>query len=314
MGLITFRGKKGYRVQSIRRRKRFWQGLVYPLAHFPEITEPYERRIQLVGRDQATKELLAESFASLLGVEKWEYTETALTLPNLGPTPSFLYVPGWRRVQDMDDSLFSGGRASKLWQVTEKLDGFTIIVYKLDKDSEWLRHLPALPAGCPATMEDSEGHRYGVCGRKEDYIDRDSNVFWEAAKTAGVLDKIHRFGVRNVAVHGELVGSSIEGNTMNYAEGRHEFVVFSVWDIDARHYLHPRRTVNLCKELGVRHVPVHGYVRMYNFAKNLSELLKKADGKSPLGGVREGFVFKSMDNGLESFKVISNDWLRLTGK
>lgn len=53
---------------------------------------------------------------------------------------------------------------------------------------------------------------------------------------------------------------------------------------------------------------------MYKFANSMEKLLTKANGRSGMyGGISEGFVFKSLD-GDEQFKVISNEWLALTGK
>lgn len=286
------------------------QGLVYPLVFFPEINVPYKARVRAIGCEEATEELLSKSFARLLEVEKWEYTETAESLPNLGPPPGFIYWPGWIRIQNRDNSVFSN--ETKIWQITEKLDGVTMIVYKLAKNTPWATYIPDLPPDCPTSMQD-EHYRYGVCNRQEDMIDRDDNLYWQTARQSGVLDKIHEFGLRNVAVQGEFVGATVEGNTMHYPDGLHEFVVFGVWNIDTATYLEPRRVVELCDKLGIKHVPVVAYTSLKGYARNVQDLLKKAEGRSKFGGVREGFVFKSLD-GAEQFKVISNSWLSLTGK
>ncbi|KAK4150663.1 RNA ligase-domain-containing protein [Chaetomidium leptoderma] len=308
----VFRGKEGYRVKSRRDGKHLSQGLIYPLVEIPEIDIPYKARLQAIGPATATDELLSKSFSQLLGVEKWEFTETAETLPNLGRPPAFIHQPGWSRIQDVERMIFSRPKQKKTWQITEKLDGITMTVYKFAKDSPWADCLPALPTDCPPTMQD-EKNRYGVCNRREDMIDRDDNLYWQTAKKSGVLNKLHGFGLANVAVQGEFCGHSVEGNTMNYPEGEHEFIVFGIWNIDTGRYLHPKQTVELCKKLGIKHVPVLGYSPLGNYARDVHELLEKAEGKGKFGGVREGFVFKSTD-GTEQFKVISNSWLSLTGK
>ncbi|KAK4098828.1 hypothetical protein N658DRAFT_476495 [Parathielavia hyrcaniae] len=308
-----FGGQKGHRVKSARIRHRLSQGLVYPLREFCDIATPFEERAEVVGRDAAKEELMAKSFAELLGVVKWEFTETALALPNLGSTPAFIRMPGWSRIQDVEAEWFSPRWRRKMWQITEKLDGVTMTVYKIAKDSRWAAGcLPALPADCPSTMQDNK-NRYGVCSRKEDFIDRPDNVYWQTAKASGVLAKISRFPLPNLAAQGELVGSSIGGNTMQYPEGEHEFVVFAIWDIDRGAYLRPRRVEELCRKFGIKHAPVVGYCSLNEFARDLDELLRKAEGEGKLDGVLEGFVFRSMDSA-DSFKVISNSWLSLTGK
>lgn len=305
----VFRGNHGYRVKSQRHGAHLSQGLIFPLDDFPEIRD----HVRVAGTDVATAQLLGKSFAGLLGVEKWEFTESAASLPSLGRPPSFIYLPGWERIQNIERSIFSTAGRKKVWQISEKLDGVTMMVYKLAKDSGWASCLPALPVGHPPSMQD-EKNRYGVCSRREDLIDRDGNLYWDVAKKSGVLDKLCNFGLANFAVQGELCGSSIEGNTMNYPEGKHEFVVFGMWNIDTGKYMPPKEFAGLCSKLGIKHTPILGHSSMDRFACNVSELLSKAeDGTSGFGGVREGFVFKSLD-GTKQFKVISNKWLSLTGK
>jgi RNA ligase (TIGR02306 family) len=300
-------------VKSQRHGSHLSQGLIFPLADFPEISLPYDDRVRTAGNEAATAGLLAESFADLLGVVKWEFTENAASLPSLGKPPSFIYLPGWERIQNIERSIFSNSGRKKVWQISEKLDGVTMMVYKLTNDSEWTSCLPALPAGCSPSMQD-EKNRYGVCSRREDLIDRDGNLYWQVAKKSGVLDRLCSFGLANFAVQGELCGSSIEGNTMNYPEGEHEFIVFGIWNIDTNTYMPPKDLAALCDRLGIKHTPILGYSSMQGYARNLYELLRKAEeGTSGFGGVREGFVFKSLD-GTEQFKVISNKWLSLTGK
>ena len=308
----VFRGKEGFRVRSIRHRKLFSQGLVFPLGEFPEINTPYLDRIRTVGRTTATNELLSTSFAKVLGVEKWEFTETAPNLPNLGRPPDFISMPGWHRVQDVESVIFARHNRKITWQITEKLDGVTMTVYKFAKDSHWATHIPSLPADCPSSMQD-EKSRYGVCGRLMDMIDREDNVYWQAARKSGILDKLRQMEMPNVAVQGELCGATIEGNTMKYPDEEHEFVAFSVWDIDEASYLRPREAAEWCEKYGIKYVPVVAYTTIRKFARDVHDLLEKAEGEGKFGGVREGFVFRSVD-GRMHFKVISNSWLTVTGK
>jgi ATP-dependent RNA circularization protein (DNA/RNA ligase family) len=100
---------------------------------------------------------------------------------------------------------------------------------------------------------------------------------------------------------------------MNYPEGQHEFIVFAIWDIDKGKYLVPKLTRAICERHGIKHAPVLGYSRFYEYASSLDELLKKAEGPTAMGGIREGLVMSSLD-GVRHFKVISNEWLVKTGK
>ncbi len=60
-------------------------------------------------------------------------------------------------------------------------------------------------------------------------MDTPDNLYWQMAKQSGVYAKIHDLPLANLVVQGELVGSSIEGNTIGYPEGEHEFFVFGIW-------------------------------------------------------------------------------------
>jgi len=57
------------------------------------------------------------------------------------------------------------------------------------------------------------------------------------------------------------------------------------------------------------------YYKISDFAGNMKALLEKANGvgTGAFGGISEGFVFRSLD-GKHHFKVISNEWLAVTGK
>ncbi|KAL2270283.1 hypothetical protein VTJ83DRAFT_2467 [Remersonia thermophila] len=276
-GIVTFRGRQGYRVRSTRVFGRLSQGLVFPLACFPEINRPYQDKITAVGYRAATEELLSRSFAETLGVMKWEFTERAESLPSLGRPPAFIRPAGWPRIQDVEKSVFASKKREKLWVITEKLDGVTMTV-------------------------------------AEDLMDRDDNLYWQTAKASGVLQALPRIdGLPNIAVIGELCGSSIQGNTMNYPEATHEFAVFAMWDIDQARYLPPGKTLEICKRHDLKHTPVIGVMTIGEVAKDAGELLRKAEGRGCYGGIREGFVFHAFD-GADHFKVISNAWLLQTGK
>ncbi|AEO66214.1 uncharacterized protein THITE_34535, partial [Thermothielavioides terrestris NRRL 8126] len=305
----VFRGKEGFRVKSRWFKNHLSQGLIWPLREFDEIYLPFEARAKVVGEQAAFDELRDKSFADLFGVVKWEYPESAKDLEDLGPAPGFIRMPGWRRIQDVEETVFCNKNLQKEWQITEKLDGVTMTVYKISRNSKWARSLPDLPADCPPTMQ-KEQSRYGVCIRQRDFVDRDDNLYWQAARQSGALDGIQKIDMPNVAVQGEFCGSSVLRNSMQYPDGEHEFVVFAIWDIDKARYLGPRETVELCDKLGIKHVPVVGYVALGGYARDTKELLEKAEGRGRFGGVREGLVFRALD-GSGSFKVISNSWLRL---
>lgn len=115
-------------------------------------------------------------------------------------------------------------------------------------------------------------------------------------------------GIKDVALLGELCGSTILKNTMGFPEGEHEFFAFDIYDIGKQKSLPFEETQAIFKRLDIPHVPVLGRVRMCDFARNLNELLRKAEGTGCMGQNREGIVLTSAKDGSQT-KVISNSWL-----
>jgi hypothetical protein len=190
--ITTFNGKPGYRVISTVKGKYLSQGQIFRLSRFWDINGPFLARIEQVGRKVATQELMARSFEDILGVVKWELAEEAVTAGVIGTTPAFVVNPSWFRAQNIEQEIFAPSWRNKVWQVTEKLDGVSMHVYKVAAGSRWFGCLPILPQGqeYPATMRNGRGH-VGVCSRVQDFLDRPGNLYWDAAKgRSSVASKI----------------------------------------------------------------------------------------------------------------------------
>ncbi|KAM0819985.1 putative RNA ligase-domain-containing protein [Seiridium cardinale] len=95
---------------------------------------------------------------------------------------------------------------------------------------------------------------------------------------------------------------------MGFDSGQHHFYAFAIFDIDNQVWLPPQRTVEVCKNLAIDHAPVITRSKLGDFAKDVGELLHKAEGKGVRGNNREGLVLKALDNSF-AFKVIANNWL-----
>ena len=269
---------------------RVSQGIIFPLSAFPEITTLYGALASQVGLSAATATLLATSFDALLNITKWEPTPLAI-IPGktLGLCPNFIPQPIWPRAQNIVDQIFPSH--NKVYQISEKLDGLTMHIYKCTT----------------ATPE------VGVCSRVHNFVNTPSNLYWTTAHTSSILSKIHTIPHPNIVIQGELVGSTIEHNSMNYPPNTHEFIVFAIWDLDTGSYINPKTVEEMCRELRIPHVKVLDYAPMEKYASNIEELLEFACRIGKFGAAREGLVFKSMD-GEMTFKVVSNEWLGITGK
>lgn len=339
--LTTFCGRRGYHVVSQVLAGELSQGLLQPLGALPAALDAVEAlaRAHRCGRQEAMAMTAAQgglpgmAFDDILGVVKWEVPFEARGRV-LGSAPAFFPRPACERAQNIPELFFPRPAFQDtrkpdydaVFQVTEKLDGVSMTVYRVALGSRWHRALPALDDGAKQQQQDEEGARadgsggarWGVASAAQDLDRRGGDVYWQAADRLGlpkVLDKMTARDMPNIAVQGELVGPTVKNNSLGFDEGaEHQFFVFAIFDIERQRYLDPRAVVAICEELGLPHVPVVGYMSLDEFAGSLSELLAKAEGVSMRGTTREGLVFKSMRDDGFGFKVISNKWLLEQGE
>jgi RNA ligase (TIGR02306 family) len=108
-----------------------------------------------------------------------------------------------------------------------------------------------------------------------------------------------------VAVQGELMGPSIQGNREGFKE--HRFFVFDIYDIDNQFYIDSISRRIACKNYGLDMVPT-----LYEAAgapNSVEEGLALAEGPSINHKIREGLVWKCNEDPSFSFKTISNKYL-----
>ncbi|KAI0133739.1 RNA ligase-domain-containing protein [Xylariales sp. AK1849] len=330
--ITKFEGQEGYLVRTFMVRGHISQGLVYPLNQLPEVEKYAKMKMKNMGYNDNAIDVnwvntigFQLDYSTVLGVKKFEenFVDSAL---GFGRAPIFFPQPGCERAQNIV-ALFEKYGDTK-FQITEKLDGVPMTVYKVKRSSQWFNALPRTRGIWTAHGRPT----YGVCSRHEDYEDTQDSLFWKAARDQGIIGKLgmierelfprnlreHGYGADsgsrpNFAIQGELCGHAIASNSMGFEEGKHYFYVFGIYDIDRQRWVPRNETLRVCQKLEIDHVPVIGRMKLKNFATNYDNLLKKAEGKGGMGKNREGLVFRTMDNSL-AFKVIANSWLLEYGK
>lgn len=151
------------------------------------------------------------------------------------------------------------------------------------------------------------GKHFGVCSRNLELKDND-NTLWKLAKKYKLEKKLSK--LTQHAIQGEIIGEGVQKNP--YKIVGQDFYVFNIWNIDERRYLTSDERINMCNELGLKHVPILYNIKLKNFT--MDTLIKYSEGKSMLNvsHEREGLVFKSntlINDNTVDFKVINNKYL-----
>ena len=258
-------GSEGFRLRTIRLREQLSQGLILPIHILP------------------LGELVSEGMdvTEMLGIVKYEPPIPAeLEGEAKGSFPSFLRKTDEERIQNLSDKYEEIKNFGKNFYVTEKLDGTSATFYF--KDGE-----------------------FGVCGRKWEFLDSDSNTFWKVARQLNLEESLSKLGY-NICIQGELIGEGIQSNPYKMRGQSVRF--FSAFNIDEQKNIPFTKFLILMEELGLKTIPVLDY--NFELPNTIDELLLIADKKSELNGNfdREGIVIRSYDRKI-SFKVISNQFL-----
>lgn len=126
------------------------------------------------------------------------------------------------------------------------------------------------------------------------------------AQKYNIEEKLRMFP--HLALQGEVCGPSIQKNLLGLKEV--DFFVFNVIDIKHRCLLPLPEMLSVCKELGLKFVPIVEQSDSFAYT-DIKELLVKAEGKYPnTKNEREGIVVRSLVvEDKISFKVINNAYL-----
>jgi RNA ligase (TIGR02306 family) len=292
--IIRYEGQDGRRLTSTMVKTHISQGAIFHLKLFPEIEAALSNPDNGVG---------GRDFSEILGVKKWEHTGDRAE-DHHGMFPVFIQKTDMVRVQNCPNLFIKDKYETLIYQESVKMDGASMTCYFICKDSPFYKSLPELSPDCASQAQVVlfDQGRFGVCSRNNDLKPSAASIYWQAAIHYGLPRKLAALGL-NIAVQGELVGSSLQQNQHGYAEGEHEFFVFSVFDIDSQQRWDPADVERLAETSQLEHVPVLGYHTIRSIARNHNDLLCRANLHPD-----EGLVFKCINDG-RWFKVISNHYL-----
>jgi RNA ligase (TIGR02306 family) len=273
---------EGFRLRTIKLRKQISQGLIIPIP----VDFPYYK---ITNGNVVTIEDYEElDLTDYFGVVKWDPPVPATLSGKVkGNFPSFIPKTDQERVQNLRTKDIIP-YINDMFEVTIKLDGSSMTFYH-------------------------NNGKIGLCSRnlELEWENDQSTTFAQTFINMNIVSVLPELG--NIAIQGELMGPGIQGNRENLKT--HKFFVFDVYDIDTGSYYDSEKRQALVEALrsngvNIDHCPV--LEPMNALRSTIDYLLNFAEGKSINNEVREGLVFKSIQNPNFSFKAISNQFLLKT--
>jgi RNA ligase (TIGR02306 family) len=267
-----FEGIKGERLRTMKLRGQLSQGLLLPISVLTTTSpDTWQDPSSFEGSD----------VSELLNIQKWERPMNAqLAGMARGNFPIEIPKTDQERVQNLKKEIAAAVEAGTLFEVTEKLEGSSMTVYRIRGE-------------------------FGVCSRNLDLKEEGGTTFWQVARELDIEGKMNAVDKNwELAIQGELIGPGIQGNIYNLSKP--QFLVFDVYDIRHGKYMDPDIRRVFIERMGLKHVP-H---LITSKVVSVEMLLNLAEGKSDLNPKqeREGIVFKEVNGGM-TFKAISNKYL-----
>lgn len=296
---FEFLRPKKFRVRTLKMAGVISQGICFPLSILPERDKPYELGedvTDIIGikqyepdQDKESEELIASQkksskhYPAFLMRMPW-FRKLVLPKPKKGGFPSFISKTDEPRVQNMPWVVDQDIR----WVATEKVDGqsgtFALVRHKgLFRDK----------------------FEYIVCSRNLRLTVQDNSSYWVVSDKYQIKNALRNMiGDRDwVAIQGECIGPKVQKN--KYRVKDPDLFVFNLLYPTGR--VDSLRAKSICENHGFNFVPIVDV--NVKLPDTVDGVLAYADGQSMLADtLREGIVFRSND-GKQSFKAVSNQFL-----
>ena len=338
----AFMERKHYKVKTMKLGKFnvVSQGLLMPLGEFPELGIPDKTDGGVIDVDIDLTDTLHITYAEVEDNKRKAAPNPNAKYQSMAARHQKIFRQEWARWMMRRDwgrkvmFLIFGRKKDnpkyfpKHFEFVHPTDEERVenMPYILESDEPWVRTTKLDGTSTTFILErkkhrklwDREPYEFFVCSRNVRQLDpdqscyHDSNVYWEMAEKYDIknkmIDMINKTDCDYIAIQGETVGESVQGNPHKLT-GRH-FYAFNFitsdcgrWDsVKARDFLSER-------SYSIDWVPIVD--TEYYLPKDMEEMKLSADGPCELEGAtgpREGYVYRSID-GKRSFKNVSREYL-----
>lgn len=316
--------REGLKIKTIKLRGVISQGLLMPLAKFPEITSRIiEGKFLTCTKDEWQNELdkicaesnepldvvpyakedylvepIGANVTKLLHVEHYDEVKEQLQPETGSPISADAkgnfptdYCPKTDEIRLQACIDYFETKKGKLFEVTEKRDGSSIS----------FGYCPLIDAEEP----------FMVCSRnlrlKQVKADGTVPMMWKLVQDSGFEEKCKT--VPNLMFQAEFCGCGINKNRDKL--NGYTIEVFRIYDVEKQEFVEAGERKVLCDRLQIPHVPIiEARLDVFNRFHTIDEILPFADGKTARGNPREGLVFKEVGTTHPcTFKVVSNKYL-----
>lgn len=295
--------KDKVRLKTVKLRGQVSQGLALSLSAISKelhdyipVNEEYSFYSDMAGEVEMEGEetLIGCDISKYLQIEKYE-PPISVQLRGIikGFFPSFLKKTDEPRIQT-DPELLERHK-DETFYITEKLDGTSVTYYFKDGV-------------------------FGVCSRRLDLKEDDTNLYWKIAKQYNIEQKMKIID-ENIAIQGEIIGEGIQENKYKL-KGQYLYI-FNAFNIKEFKYLDYGNMMELVT--GMLELDIVPLIHIfYNFDDNttVKNIVDLSKGMSKINSEvsREGIIFRSLEEqsdlkiGRLSFKVVNPDFLLKHGE
>lgn len=286
---FEFMKDRKYRVKTIKLRGKVSQGIIFPMSILPKDESKYS---------------IGDDVTNILKIKKFEPEIEVDSTPNYSYKKGFLYryTPGFIR-----GFIITHFRklAKLLYKIPDPKKPFpSELVPRTDeeriqnKDPEFFKENTGKyfsytnKADGTSTTVICYNGEVKVCSRNMELPQDDGNKYVEAIKKYDLINKLKefcKFNKCNIALQGELLGPTVQGNKYRLTD--FEIYFFNAFNIDTQHYFTESSLTELCNYFNLKRVP---YFDPVYFLKSADEWVEFSKGKSILNPniQREGIVIR----------------------